>query len=111
MPCWSAPNLTRRWSTRRRAIRPICRKSPWAGAAPTSPTPPRQGDELFLHRAGEARDIVLDEKEIEHHHRHRTQQRRRHERAPVIDVAFDQLGDRPDRERLVLRPRNEGGRI
>src|ERR1044072_6074428 len=45
MRCWSAPSSTPRWSTRRRATRPTRRKSPWADAAPTSPTPWRRSAE------------------------------------------------------------------
>ena len=58
---------------------------------------------LFLDRSGQARDIVLDEKRIHDHHRQRTKQRGRHQRAPVVDVAFDQFGDGADRNGLVLR--------
>src|SRR5260370_23124137 len=102
MRCWSAPSSTRRWRIRRRATRPIGRENPWAAAAPTSLTPSRRGDELFLHRAGEARHIVLDEKGIENDHRHRAQQRGRHQPPPMKDIAFDQFGDCPDWNRLVL---------
>ncbi len=59
----SAPSSTPRWSARPGA-RP-----------PAGPT----GRRLLLHRAGEARDVVLDEEGVEDHHRQGAQQRRRHE--------------------------------
>src|SRR5437867_5068793 len=58
---------------------------------------------LALHRPrGEAGDVVDHEERIDDGDRHRAQQRRRHELAPVKDVAADQLGDGADRHRPHL---------
>src|SRR5260221_10173036 len=63
----------------------------------------RCSDRLLLDRAGQARDVVLDEERVEDDDRDRTKQRAGHQRAPMIDVALDELGDDADRHRLVLR--------
>src|SRR2546425_4127262 len=65
------------------------------------------GVSLSLHGAGEARDVILDEKGIDERHRHRAEQRAGHELPPEIDVAADELGDDPDRDRLAFRRRQE----
>ncbi len=46
---------------------------------------------LALDGAGEARDVVLNEERIHQGHGDRAQQRPRHELAPEVDVAADQL--------------------
>src|SRR2546427_676535 len=66
-------------------------------------TPCRPPRASAFHGPGEAGDIVLDEEGIDEGHRNRAQERPRHERAPEEDVAPDQLGDDPDRDRLLLR--------
>jgi hypothetical protein len=66
------------------------------------------GADLFLDRAGEAGDVVLDEEGIEDHHGDRADQRARHQGSPVVDVALHQLGDHAHRHRLVLRGGDEG---
>src|SRR5881296_751679 len=46
-----------------------------------------------LHRAGrQTGHVVLHEERVDDRDRHRAEQRRRHELAPVEDVAADQLG-------------------
>src|SRR5207245_2894777 len=65
-------------------------------------TPDRPPRASAFHGPGEAGDIVLDEEGIDEGHRNRAQERPRHERAPEEDVAPDQLGDDPDRDRLLL---------
>src|SRR3954451_16625976 len=47
---------------------------------------------LFLDRSGQAGDVVLDEERVDEGHRQRAEQRTRHQWAPVVDVALDQLG-------------------
>src|SRR5438552_3710103 len=58
-----------------------------------------------------ARHVVLDEERIDERHRQRAEQRAGHQRAPVVHVAFDQLGDDAHRNRLDLRRRHERQRI
>ena len=60
-------------------------------AAAEPPRADRGGDRL-LHRAGgEAGDVVVEEEDVEDHDRHRAEHRARHQRAPEVDVAADQL--------------------
>src|SRR6185436_5692496 len=65
----------------------------------------RPGESLFLDGAGQAGNVVLDEERIEHGDRQRPEQRTRHQRAPVVDVALDELGDHADRHGLHFRRR------
>ena len=62
---------------------------------------------LLLHGAGHAGHVVLDEKRIHHRDGKRAEQRARHERAPVVDVALDELGHDADRDGLHFRRRDE----
>src|SRR5215470_19105398 len=62
----------------------------------------RIGETLLLHRAGEARDVVLDEERVQDRHGQRSEQRPGHQRPPVVDVAFHQLGDHTNRHGLHL---------
>src|SRR5215813_13953385 len=66
---------------------------------------------LFLDRARHRRDVVLDEEGVEDDQRQRADQRPRHQRAPPVDVAVDELVDDRDRDRLVLGRGNEGERV
>src|SRR5438270_343038 len=66
---------------------------------------------LALDRAGEAGDVVLDEEGVDQRHRDRAQECSRHELAPEIDVTPDELRDHPDRDRLLLRRRQEHERV
>src|SRR5947207_2223833 len=64
---------------------------------------------LPLHRAGrEPGDVVVEEEDVDADDRHRREHRPGHERAPVVDVATDQVrGDADDRG-LVGALRDEG---
>src|SRR2546428_6316938 len=67
-----------------------------------------EGEEsLPLDGAREGRHVVLDEEGVDEGDRDRAQQRARHERAPVEDVAAHALGIDPDRDRLLLGRREE----
>ena len=58
---------------------------------------------LFLDRAGHAGNVVLDEERVYQRHRHRAEQGAGHQRAPVIDVAVDELAQERHRHGLLLR--------
>src|SRR5947207_195558 len=58
---------------------------------------------LALDGAGEAGDVVLDEERIDDRDGDRAEQRPRHELAPEVDVATDELGDHADGNRFLLR--------
>ena len=62
---------------------------------------------LLLHGPGHAGHVLLDEKGIHHRDGKRPEQRARHERAPVVDVALDKLGHDAHRDGLDLRRRDE----
>src|SRR5689334_12885745 len=64
-----------------------------------------------LHGAREAGDVVLHEERIHDGHRDRAQQRARHELAPEVDVAADELRDDAHRDRLLLRRGQEHQRV
>src|SRR6185295_14519121 len=67
---------------------------------------------LALDRAGgETGDIVVEEEDVHDHDRDARQQRPRHERAPEVDVAADQVRGDTDHGRLVRRLRDEGERV
>src|SRR5262249_34471052 len=66
---------------------------------------------LAFHRARQAGDIVLDKEGINEGHRDRPEERARHELAPKIDVAPDQLGHHADRHRLALGRGQEDQRV
>src|SRR5690349_16401974 len=98
---------------------PISSKSPpratsaRATFCPMTPPPPVISIRIssFLDRACHAGDVVLDEKRVQDDHRDRTEQRTGHQRAPVIDVAFHELGDDSDRHGLYFRRRYERERV
>src|SRR5205814_1956392 len=50
----------------------------------------------LLHRAGHPRHVVLDEERIQDRDRQRAEQGAGHQRTPVVDIAFDELGDDAD---------------
>src|SRR5262249_46038749 len=64
-----------------------------------------------LDGAGEARHVVFHEERIDEGHRDGAEQRSRHELAPEVDVAADQLRDHPHRHRLALRRGQEHERV
>src|SRR5712692_9168765 len=64
-----------------------------------------------LHGAGDAGDVMLDEKRVDERDRDRAQQCTRHQRPPEEDVAADQLGRHANRHRLLLRRGEEDERI
>src|SRR6185295_12170159 len=66
---------------------------------------------LPLHGAGQAGDVVLDEERIDDRDRDGAEQRPRHELAPEVDVAADQLRDDAHRDRLLLRRGEEHERV
>src|SRR5258708_6066438 len=70
--------------------------------ATTAPSPGGKALIPALERARHPRHVVLDEEEVEHHHRQAAEERARHQRAPLIDVAPHQLGGQPDGNGLVL---------
>src|SRR5690242_2043317 len=58
----------------------------------------------LLHRAGgEARNVIVQEEDVEDDDRHRAQHRPGHQRAPEIDVAPDQLAGHPHARGDLLR--------
>jgi hypothetical protein len=65
------------------------------------------GYRLLLHGAGHAGHVVLNEKRIHHRDGKRAEQRACHERAPMVDVAFDELGHNADRDGLDFGRRDE----
>src|SRR5712692_10307755 len=64
-----------------------------------------------LHRAGEAGDVVLHEERVHEGDRDGPEERPRHELAPEVDVAADELGDDADGHRLLLRGGEEDERV
>src|SRR5713101_12295 len=62
-------------------------------------------------RAGDARDELVQEEVVHDGHRHADQQRPRHQRAPEIDVAPNQLGGHPEGHRLLVRDGDERQRV
>ena len=58
---------------------------------------------LPLHRARERGDVMLDEERVIEGDRDRAQEGAGHQRAPVEDIAADELGEDADRDRLLLR--------
>ena len=50
---------------------------------------------LLFHGAGQAGHVVLDEKRIHHRDGKRAEERARHERAAMVDVALDELVTMP----------------
>ena len=66
---------------------------------------------LFLHRAGQGRDVVVDEQRVENRDRQRAEQRTRHQRAPLIDVAGNQFGQDRDRHGFVRAALDRSGVI
>src|ERR1700704_1505190 len=110
---WSSgtiPISIRTWSMRPRSA-PTSPTSRSISDAGKSRSIEACADALFLHRAGHRRDVVLDEEGVEHDQRQRAHQRARHQRAPAIDVAVDELVDDRDRHRLVLGGGDESERI
>src|SRR5882672_340529 len=83
----------------------IAAPMPWPPPVTTAKRPLRSSRFMasLFHRPRHARDVILDEEGIQDRNRQRAEQRARHQRAPVVDVAFDEFGDHPDRHRLVLR--------
>src|SRR4030095_4726571 len=66
---------------------------------------------LAFHRPGQAGDIVLDKERIHEGHRDRAEQRARHELAPEVDVAANQLRHDADRHGLPRGRRQEDQRV
>src|SRR5689334_17091870 len=66
---------------------------------------------LLLDRAGQRRDVIVDEERIEDRDRQGAQQRASHQRAPLVDVARHQLGQDRDRDRLLLAALDESQRV
>src|SRR4029079_5782777 len=64
-----------------------------------------------LHRSGQTRDVVLDEKRIGDSNRYRSKQGPSHQRSPVEYIAADQLRCDADRHSLLLRRGQEDERI
>src|SRR6266850_1930107 len=61
-----------------------------------------------LHSAGgEARDVVVEEPDVDGDDRHAGQDGARHQRAPVIDVAPDEVRGHAHHRRLVAALRHE----
>src|SRR2546425_130899 len=59
--------------------------------------------EASLHHAAcNALDESIEEEVVEDRHRKADQQRRRHDRAPEVDVAADELGRHPHGHRLLI---------
>ena len=56
----------------------------------------------FLHRPRHPRHVILDEERVDEGHRQRAEQRAGHQRAPVVHVAFHQLGDHAHGQGLDL---------
>src|SRR5438034_970714 len=56
----------------------------------------------------QAGDVVVEEEDVQNHDRDRAEDGARHEGAPEVDVATDQLGRNPDARRDLLRGRGEG---
>src|SRR5438128_4750705 len=67
----------------------------------------RKGRRLPLDGARESGDVVLDEEGVDEGDWDRAQESAGHERAPVEDVAAHELGEDSDRNRLLLRRREE----
>src|SRR5678816_4158084 len=61
--------------------------------------------------ARDARDELVEKQVVDDGHRHAHQQRARHQRAPEVDVAADQLSGHAQRHRLLLGHRHEGQRV
>src|SRR5438128_8404533 len=70
----------------------------------------RKGRPLPLDGASESGDVVLDEEGVDERDRDGTQESAGHERAPVEDVTAHQLGEDPDRNRLLLTRREDDER-
>src|SRR5947209_8626954 len=104
----------------------------WAAAGPTSPSTAMpettkaampvalmtlllqwtaRSPPLFDRRSRDARDELVEEQVVDDGHRHADQQRARHQRAPEIDVAANQLGGHAQRHRLLLGDGHEGQRV
>ena len=65
-----------------------------------------------LDRArGETGDVVVEEEDVDDHDRDAREQRPRHERAPEVDVAADQVRGDAHHGGLVRRLRDEGERV
>src|SRR5213593_4749125 len=55
-----------------------------------------------FHGPGQARDVVLHEERVDEGDGDRAEQRARHQLAPEVDVAADELGDDADGHRFLL---------
>src|SRR5213594_4940616 len=64
-----------------------------------------------FHGPGQARDVVLHEERVDEGDGDRAEQRARHQLAPEVDVAADELGHHSDGHRLLLRRREEDERV
>src|ERR1051326_4861624 len=64
-----------------------------------------------IDRSREAGNVVLHEERIDDGDGDRPEQRPRHELAPEVDVAADELGDDADGHRLLLRRGEEDQRV
>src|SRR5262245_41798593 len=64
-----------------------------------------------LDGAGKRGHVVLDEEGVDESDGDGTEEGARHERPPVEDVATHQLREHADRDRLLLRRREEDERI
>src|SRR6266850_127987 len=62
----------------------------------------------FSDSTRNALDETVEEEVVEDGHRQADEQGRAHQRAPVVDVATDQLRRHPDRHRLLVAGRDEG---
>src|SRR5713226_2010943 len=76
-----------------------------------SPESGAPGAGLAFHGAGETGHVVLDEESVHERDRDRAEERARHQRPPVEDVAADQLRDHADGHRLLLRRGQEHERV
>src|SRR2546425_929958 len=64
-----------------------------------------------FHGPGQARDVVLHEERVDEGDGDRAEQRARHQLAPEVDVAADELGDDADGHRFLLGRREEDERV
>src|SRR6266550_829638 len=65
----------------------------------------------FFDGSRQTGDVVLDEERIKRCNGKRAEQRARHQRAPVVDIAFDELRDNADRHCFDFGRRDERQRI
>src|SRR5713226_2193162 len=62
---------------------------------------------LFHRAGGQARDVVVEEEDVEDDDRDGAEDGAGHELTPVVDVAADQLARDPDARRDLVRRRGE----